>query len=53
LHARIQIAEHALLPAVVSAIATGQIVLDRTPRHVAQREPYDASEAFVWPRLRD
>jgi phosphoribosylglycinamide formyltransferase-1 len=53
LHARIQIAEHALLPAVVSAIATGKIVLDRTPRHVAQLEPHDASEAFVWPRLRD
>jgi phosphoribosylglycinamide formyltransferase-1 len=34
LHARIQRAEHALLPAVVNAIASGSIVLDPEPRFV-------------------
>jgi phosphoribosylglycinamide formyltransferase-1 len=51
LHARIQVAEHALLPAVVSAIAAGKIVLDRTPRHEAHNAA--ACEPFVWPRLTD
>lgn len=35
LHARIQPAEHRLLPAVVDWIATGELVLDPTPRFVA------------------
>jgi phosphoribosylglycinamide formyltransferase 1 len=51
LHARIQIAEHALLPAVVAAIAAGKIVLDRTPRFVAELD--SACVPFVWPRLTD
>lgn len=51
LHARIQVAEHALLPAVVSAIATGKIMLDRTPRFVAELD--SACVPFVWPRLTD
>jgi phosphoribosylglycinamide formyltransferase-1 len=54
LHARIQVAEHALLPAVVSAIARGQIALDRTPRYQPGRGPSDEAYApFVWPRLTD
>jgi phosphoribosylglycinamide formyltransferase 1 len=55
LHARIQVVEHALLPAVVSAIANGTIVLDRTPRRVAQLGESDhaAQAALVWPRLMD
>ncbi len=53
LHARIQVMEHALLPAVVSAIANGAIVLDRTPRHVAQlgEAEHAARATLAWPRL--
>jgi phosphoribosylglycinamide formyltransferase-1 len=53
LHARIQVAEHALLPAVVSAIANGAIVLDPAPRHVAQQGERDDADQDVlcWPRL--
>jgi phosphoribosylglycinamide formyltransferase-1 len=32
LHRRIQVAEHALLPAVVHAVATGDLELSPTPR---------------------
>jgi phosphoribosylglycinamide formyltransferase-1 len=51
LHARIQVAEHALLPAVVAAIASGKMVLDRTPRFVAELD--SVCVPFVWPRLTD
>jgi phosphoribosylglycinamide formyltransferase-1 len=51
LHLRIQAAEHALLPAVVSAIARGQISLDRTPRYAAAL--LQAAPPFAWPRFGD
>jgi phosphoribosylglycinamide formyltransferase-1 len=53
LHARIQVAEHALLPAVVAAIADGAISLDPAPRHVAGPGERDGSvrDVFSWPRL--
>jgi phosphoribosylglycinamide formyltransferase-1 len=38
LHSRIQRAEHALLPAVVNAIAVGSIVLDPLPHYVGGEE---------------
>jgi len=49
LHARIQRSEHALLPAVVDAIARGRIVLESPPRHVALAGV--AAEPLVWPPL--
>jgi phosphoribosylglycinamide formyltransferase-1 len=51
LHARIQRAEHALLPAVVHAVATGAIVLEPEPRFVADLETGAATGSFVWPPL--
>jgi phosphoribosylglycinamide formyltransferase 1 len=41
LHARIQRAEHALLPAVVNAIAVGSIVLGPEPRYVGGAAPIE------------
>lgn len=50
LHARIQKAEHALLPAVVDAIATGQLSLDGpVPRYVGSTD--GAERMFAWPPL--
>jgi phosphoribosylglycinamide formyltransferase-1 len=53
LHARIQVAEHALLPAVVAAIANGAIALDPKPRFVAHEGDRDGAvqDVFSWPRL--
>ncbi len=50
LHARIQKAEHALLPAVIDAIARGQLTLGGTaPRYTGS---IDAAERlFAWPPL--
>lgn len=47
LHARIQTAEHALLPAVVHAIATGVLVLGSPPRFAGSTET--ATGPLVWP----
>lgn len=49
LHARIQTAEHRLLPEVVHAIATGALRLNETPR-ITPRAP-GPSNLFVWPPL--
>lgn len=50
LHARIQAAEHQLLPAVIAAIARGQVQLD-PPRPSAALAP--TPDAFSWPRFSD
>ncbi|HEY2735658.1 MAG TPA: phosphoribosylglycinamide formyltransferase [Polyangiales bacterium] len=50
LHARIQRAEHALLPRVIDAIARDAIAL--TP-HVQQRGSFDASEMLISPSFPD
>ncbi|MDB4972341.1 MAG: Phosphoribosylglycinamide formyltransferase [Myxococcaceae bacterium] len=47
LHARIQRAEHALLPAVVHAIAGGRILLGNPPTYVG--EPSDPTNCLVSP----
>lgn len=50
LHARIQAAEHKLLPAVVDAIARGHIVLDADgPRYV--QATHEATGMYCWPPL--
>jgi folate-dependent phosphoribosylglycinamide formyltransferase PurN len=49
LHARIQRAEHALLPAVVDAIARGEIVLGEVPRYVGSES--DPTRSMCWPPL--
>jgi phosphoribosylglycinamide formyltransferase-1 len=51
LHARIQRVEHQLLPAVIAAIARGQITLDPLPQAHAALAP--TPEAFSWPRFSD
>jgi phosphoribosylglycinamide formyltransferase-1 len=50
LHARIQRAEHALLPAVVHAIARGVIVLGTPPRY-AGSDPADTNSLVSPPLL--
>jgi phosphoribosylglycinamide formyltransferase-1 len=51
LHARIQTAEHRLLPAVVHAIATGKLPLDAPRAGDAGARP--VPPALVWPALLD
>jgi phosphoribosylglycinamide formyltransferase 1 len=46
LHARIQLAEHALLPAVVHALARGALVLDSPPRWLSVPS---VPPALAWP----
>jgi phosphoribosylglycinamide formyltransferase-1 len=43
LHARIQRAEHALLPAVIHAIAVGALTLDPAPRYLGDDEEGEAA----------
>ncbi|HEX4351814.1 MAG TPA: phosphoribosylglycinamide formyltransferase [Polyangiales bacterium] len=50
LHARIQRAEHVLLPRVIDAIARGEIALNPKLRH---RMSFDASDMFLSPSFRD
>jgi phosphoribosylglycinamide formyltransferase-1 len=52
LHARIQSAEHRLLPAVVNAIATGRLRLD-APHGAATGAQPPTPPALVWPALLD
>ncbi len=47
LHARLQRAEHALLPSVLDAIARGDLLLEAPPRYVGRR--VDALPSLVWP----
>jgi phosphoribosylglycinamide formyltransferase-1 len=47
LHARIQSAEHRLLPRVVHAVATGAYALEGTPRYLAELPP--EPPALAWP----
>jgi phosphoribosylglycinamide formyltransferase-1 len=49
LHARIQRAEHQLLPDVIHAIATGRLQLAATPRIVPP--PPGPLDLFMWPKL--
>jgi phosphoribosylglycinamide formyltransferase-1 len=51
LHARIQVAEHRLLPDVVHAIATGKLRLSETPRFTPSEPTHE--DLFAWPRLSD
>lgn len=52
LHARIQSAEHQLLPAVVAAIAQGKLVPGLRPE-LRTTLPAAPSDAFAWPRFSD
>jgi len=50
LHARIQVAEHRLLPAVLHAIAQGKIALtEHGPRYLGSKS--EAQGIFAWPPL--
>jgi phosphoribosylglycinamide formyltransferase-1 len=49
LHQRIQDAEHALVPAVLDAIAQGDLVLSPSPRYLRPITPSPTS--FTWPPL--
>ncbi len=51
LHARIQTAEHRLLPGVVDAIAQGHYTLEDGPRYT-EALPALPCEPFVWPPIR-
>jgi phosphoribosylglycinamide formyltransferase-1 len=54
LHSRIQQCEHALLPAVVHAIARGSIVLGDVPRYTGgPHKSQGAEPSLVWPPLLD
>ncbi|MDB4988814.1 MAG: Phosphoribosylglycinamide formyltransferase [Myxococcaceae bacterium] len=50
LHARIQRAEHALLPAVVNAVARGTLLLGTPPRY-ADASLAAGTNSLVWPPL--
>ncbi len=52
LHARIQRAEHVLLPAVLDAIARGAMVLGAPPRLVGDAAPTEARAVLFAPPLR-
>ena len=52
LHARIQRAEHVLLPQVVDAIARGRYTLGPTPRFMTS-DALSAPDAWIWPKLSD
>ncbi len=51
LHARIQTAEHRLLPGVIDAIAHGHYALEGKPRYTRALTP-QPTDAFVWPPIR-
>jgi len=53
LHARIQVAEHRLLPSVVHGIARGHYELGPTPRYVGPSAPDSGPPFYAWPPLED